>query len=120
IDLMESEKGTFFVTGSPSPTPAGEKILHVLTDEIAKMPNRVILEGHSDSSQFRNSDPSSGYSNWELSADRANAARRLMHSFGLGANRVGEVRGFADQQLWNPSEPTDPRNRRISIVVKFQ
>jgi chemotaxis protein MotB len=120
IDLMESEKGTFFITSSPNPTAAGENILNVLTGEISQLPNRVILEGHSDSSQFRNAGPSTGYSNWELSADRANAARRLMHSFGLAPDRVVEVRGFADQQLLNPADPTDPRNRRISIVIKFQ
>jgi len=120
VDLMESEKGTFFIAGSPSPTPAGEGVLKLLTDEIGKMPNQVIIEGHSDSSQYRNALPSSGYSNWELSADRANAARRLMHSFGLAPRRVVEVRGFADQQPLNPADPTDPRNRRISIVVKFQ
>ena len=120
IELMESEQGTFFIAGSPSPSPAGEKILRVLTGEIAKLPNRVIIEGHSDALPFRNAQPSGGYSNWELSVDRANAARRLMHSFQLPRDRVVEVRGFADQQLLNREKPNDPKNRRISVVVKFQ
>ena len=61
----------------------------------------------------------SGYGNRELSADRANAARRLVSGSGVGAAQVAEVRGFADQMPWNTADPEDPRNRRISVVVKF-
>jgi chemotaxis protein MotB len=119
IDLVETEQGLFFVTGSPIPTSAGERLLAVLAREIGKMPNAVVIEGHTDARPFRNVGPSSGYGNWELSADRANAARRLLHAYGVRPEQAVEVRGFAQQKLLNPADPNDPRNRRISLVVKF-
>jgi chemotaxis protein MotB len=119
IDLLENEQGLFFVTGRAEPTAAGASLLAALAGEIGKMPNRVVVEGHTDALPFRNVVPSSGYGNWELSADRANAARRLLHQYGLRPEQVGEVRGFADQQLYNPANPGDAKNRRISVVVRF-
>lgn len=119
IDLMETEQGLFFVTGSPSPTPQGERMLSILAREIGRMPNQVVIEGHTDARPFRNADATTGYSNWELAADRANAARRLLHSFGMPPSQVVEVRGFADQKPLLPGTPDDPRNRRISLVVRF-
>ena len=83
------------------------------------MPNRVVIEGHTDSRPFRNAAPSSGYGNWELSSDRANAARRLLHAYGLRPQQVVEVRGYADQMLLEGGDPQNARNRRISLVVKF-
>ena len=120
IDLMENAQGTFFEAGGAKPSVEGVKLLRVLAGEIGKMPNRLAIEGHSDSQAYRNSAPESGYSNWELSADRANAARRLLHGSGVRPEQVGEVRGFADQRLFNETDPADPRNRRVSVVVKFQ
>jgi chemotaxis protein MotB len=119
IDLLETEQGLFFVTGSPSPTPQGEHLLQLLAQEIGRMPNRVVIEGHTDSRPFRNAAPSSGYGNWELSSDRANAARRLLHAYGLRPQQVVEVRGYADQMLLEGGDPQNARNRRISLVVKF-
>lgn len=119
IDLMETEQGLFFVSGSPSPTDAGTRLLRALASELGGMPNRMIIEGHTDARPFRNAAPASGYGNWELSVDRANAARRLLHGFGIQSAQVVEVRGFADQQLVNPADPNDPRNRRVSVVVKL-
>jgi chemotaxis protein MotB len=60
------------------------------------------------------------YGNWELAADRANAARRVLQSDGVRPEQVVEVRGFAAQHLLNPNDPNDPRNRRVSVVVRFQ
>ena len=119
IDLLETEQGLFFVTGSSSPTAQGEHLLQLLADEIGKMPNSVVIEGHTDSRPFRNAAPSSGYGNWELSTDRANAARRLLHAHGVRPQQVVEVRGFADQKLLEAGDPESPRNRRVSLVVKF-
>jgi chemotaxis protein MotB len=119
IDLVETEQGLFFVTGSPVPTRAGERLLAVIAKELGKMPNAVVIEGHTDARPFRNAGPSSGYGNFELSADRANAARRLLHTYGVRPEQAVEVRGFAQQKLLNPADPNDPRNRRISLVVKF-
>jgi chemotaxis protein MotB len=120
VELLESEQGMFFVTGSPSPTPAGQNLLKLLATELARMPNGVVIEGHSDSKPFRNASPSNVYGNWELSTDRANAARRLLLASGLQPHQVAEVRGFADQKLLTPKEPENPKNRRVSVVVKFQ
>ncbi len=119
IDLLENEQGLFFVTGSPAPTPQGERILVLLAAEIGKLPNSVVIEGHTDARPFRDANASSGYSNWELATDRANAARRLLHSYGVAPRQVVEVRGFADQKPLVPDAPDDPRNRRISLVVRF-
>lgn len=118
IDLTETEKGMFFVSGQSAPTPAGEELLRRLGSEIAKLPNQIIIEGHTDSRPFRTSDPY-GYSNWELSTDRANAARRLLLRAGVRAGQIVEVRGFADERLLNPADRNDPRNRRVSLVIKF-
>jgi len=119
IDLVESEEGMFFVTGSPDPTPAGERLLGTLAHELARMGNPIVIEGHTDAHPFRNAGPTSGYTNWELSADRANAARRVLHRYGVGAGQVAEVRGFADRKPMKPDAPGDAGNRRISVVVKI-
>ena len=120
IDLLETEQGMFFVTGSPAPTPAGERLLQMLAAQLGRMPNSLVIEGHTDARPFRGAGPSSRYTNWELAADRANAARRLMQTEGLRDAQVVEMRGFADQRLLNPKDQNDPRNRRVSVVVRFQ
>ena len=119
IDLLETEQGMFFVTGNASPTPQGQNLLRVLAREMAALPNRLAIEGHTDARPFRNASPAEGYSNWELASDRANAARRLLHMFGVRPEQVVEVRGFADQRPFVPEDRMDTRNRRVSIVVKF-
>lgn len=119
IDLTETEKGLFFVSGRSAPTPEGEHLLSLLGEQIAGLPNAVVIEGHTDAQPFRNSELAAGYSNWELSVDRANAARRLLHQYGVRGQQVVEVRGFADQKLLYPENVNDARNRRVSLVVKF-
>jgi chemotaxis protein MotB len=79
------------------------------------LPNRLLIEGHTDATPYSND---LTYSNWELSADRANAARRLLQQDGVRADQVSQVRGYADQLLRVKSNPFDPGNRRISILVK--
>jgi OmpA family len=74
------------------------------------------MEGHTDSKQYP---PGAIYTNWELSADRANAARRLMQENGIRADQVTQVRGFADQKLRKADSPMDPSNRRISLIVQY-
>lgn len=120
IDLTETEQGMFFISGSANPTDAGGHLLRVLATELAKLPNTIAIEGHTDARPFRRAGPSTGYGNWELAVDRGNAARRLLHSYGVRPGQVVEVRGYADQKLLNPDDPNDPRNRRVSVVVKFQ
>ncbi len=118
IQLIEgSDEIMFFKPGSAVLTPQGEVILKAIGMELGKLPNRLVIEGHTDGSDLARAD---GYSNWELSADRANVARRVMMSSGLASGQVREVRGFAGNRLRVQSDPLDPRNRRITIVVLNQ
>jgi len=116
IELMESEKGTFFASGVAEPSEDGREILVMLAHELAKLPNTISIEGHTDAKPFAGR---GSYSNWELSADRANSARRMMQENGLGPRQVTQVRGYADQRLRKPAAPEDASNRRISVVVQY-
>src|SRR5208282_5711043 len=116
IELLESEKGTFFDSGSSTLNKSGQEIAALLAAELGKAPNQVSIEGHTDAKPYAGK---SSYSNWELSADRANAARRLMQQSGLRGDQVSQVRGFADQRLRMAKDPLDPSNRRVSIIVQY-
>jgi len=117
IELLETEQGMFFQSGSPTPSQQGREILALIVGELNKLPNRVALEGHTDAKPFRGAN---SYTNWELSVDRANSARRLMVENAFPAERIAEVRGFADRQLRHPGEPENPANRRISLIVMYE
>ena len=84
--------------------------------ELGKLPNEVSIEGHTDSKPYAGM---RDYGNWELSSDRANAARRLMQQKGVGLNQVSQVRGFADQKLRKADNPLDSSNRRITLIVQY-
>jgi chemotaxis protein MotB len=116
IELLETETGVFFDSGRPAPNPTGNELLTHLAQEVGKLPNTVSIEGHTDAKQF----PGQDYSNWELSTDRANAARKIMEQNGLRSDQVMEVRGYADRQLRHPEEPESASNRRISLIVRYQ
>jgi chemotaxis protein MotB len=115
IELLENSKGIFFESGKPEPTEVGRQVLMALSKEIGKIPNRVSIEGHTDATPYG----SDAYSNWNLSSDRANEARKLMEKTGLASNQVSQIRGFADQALRNPQNPRDPANRRVSLIVQY-
>ena len=116
IELTESATGTFFDSGSPRISGDGADLIKMLAQELGKLPNKVALEGHTDSKQY----PAGAlYTNWELSSDRANAARRLMQENGIREDQVTQVRGFADQRLRKGDDPLDPSNRRISLIVQY-
>jgi chemotaxis protein MotB len=116
IELMEAANGTFFDSGSSKLNRDGSELLNKLAEELGKLPNKLSIEGHTDSKPYATS---GNYGNWELSSDRANAARRLMQSSGIRADQVTQVRGFADQRLRKPENPLDPSNRRISVIVQY-
>jgi chemotaxis protein MotB len=116
IELMESASGTFFDSGSPKLNADGRELLITLAQELSKLPNKISLEGHTDSKPYATA---GNYSNWELSTDRANAARRLMQANGIGLGQITQVRGFADQRLRKPQDPLDPSNRRVSLIVQY-
>ena len=115
IELAESSNGNeFFALASAAMTPTMKQTLEIVSRELAPLRNPVVIEGHTDAAQYAGL-----YSNWELSTDRANAARRVLEGAGLSGGRVVEVRGLADRELRNPENPLDPRNRRITIFLPF-
>ncbi len=116
IELLESASGTFFGSGSTVPNQDGKELLVLLAAELGKLPNKLSIEGHTDSKPYAGA---RGYGNWELSADRANAARRLMQQNGIREDQVSQVRGYADQRLRNSKDALDPSNRRISLIVQY-
>jgi chemotaxis protein MotB len=116
IELSESASGTFFDSGSATLNSDGAGLLNTLAQELGQLPNKLSIEGHTDSQPYA---PSAAYGNWELSTDRANAARRVMQAQGIRADQVTQVRGFADQRLRKPNDPLDPSNRRISVIVQY-
>jgi chemotaxis protein MotB len=117
IELLEDKNGTFYQSGSASLSPSGQELLALLAAELKTLPNQLLIEGHTDAAQYSTD---ANYSNWELSADRANSARRLLQADGVRADQVTQVRGYADQFLRVKSNPYDPSNRRITILVKNQ
>jgi chemotaxis protein MotB len=115
IELVDAEAQTFFATGSAALAPGTEKVLEVIARELGQLKHSIVIEGHTDSRPYAATDI---YSNWELSADRANAARRVMERSGLQGGQVRGVRGYADRQLRFGETPLDARNRRVSVIVE--
>jgi chemotaxis protein MotB len=116
IELLETEKGLFFESGSPAPSKQGQELIVKLAHELGKLPNPLVIEGHTDSKPFSQAGQ---YSNWELSTDRANAARRLMLTSGLRPDQVKQVRGYSDQKLRHINDPEAASNRRVSVIVRY-
>lgn len=114
IQLIEgSSDVSFFKPGSATLSMKGELILKTIAMELQKLSNQLVIEGHTDASDLSQSED---YTNWELSADRANAARRAMETK-LNPGQVYQVRGYADKKPRFKDDPYDPRNRRITILV---
>lgn len=117
IELIESGSGqTFFPNGSAHMNHVTVIALQLIGEELRALRAPIIIEGHTDAGRFGTS---ASYTNWELSADRANAARRELESVGIDESRIVEVRGMADRNLRVPSNPMAPANRRISILLPF-
>ena len=116
IELLESSSGTFFETGKPGLNDDGRDLLRALAEQLGKLPNHISIEGHTDAKPYA---ANRDYSNWELSSDRANSARRLMQISGLRSDQISQVRGYADQKLRVPANPLEPSNRRISLIVQY-
>jgi chemotaxis protein MotB len=115
IQLIEgSEDVSFFRPGSANLSIKGELILKTIAMELSKLENQLVIEGHTDAADYGGRDE---YSNWELSADRANAARRAMMENELKSGQVFHVRGYAANRLRVREDPYDHRNRRITILV---
>ena len=116
IELQERSESVFFDVGTSNMNAEAREILHVIAAEIGSLPNRLIVEGHTDSRPYSRAD---GYTNFELSADRANSARRILVQNGVREAQIEEVRGYADSHLRDAADPMNVTNRRISIIIKF-
>ncbi len=118
IELLESEKDVFFEIGTSELNSKAKHLLRIIGEKLSKLDNEIIIEGHTDSRSYQNG--LLGYTNFELSADRANSARRVLIEGGIKENQIAEIRGYADKKLRNPNNPLDVVNRRISIIVKYK
>ena len=116
IELLETERGLFFDSGSSKLSPRGDEILRLLAGQLKLLPNKLLIEGHTDAKPYSSD---TGYTNWELSADRANMARRVVQDAGVSMDQIAQVRGFADRHLRKPEDPIDPGNRRVSVIVQY-
>ena len=116
VELMEKTSSLFFDPGSAVLKPRSIDLLSVVGKELGGLKHPVVIEGHTDSQPLHGP---RGYSNWELSADRANSARQAMEQHGLAAAQVLAVRGYADRKLLRPDNPLHFSNRRVSILVAY-
>jgi chemotaxis protein MotB len=114
IQLLESQTTSFFAVGSAVLSPRGVEAISAIGRTIGSLGYDLALEGHTDSLPYAGPGP---YTNWELSTDRANSARRVLEGTGVNPASVKSIRGYADTRLRFPNRPDDPRNRRIAILV---
>ena len=117
IELIESQHEAFFEVGTARLNDKAFELLKTIGKKLATLDNKLIVEGHTDARPYQND--GTGYTNYELSSDRANSARRVLVIGGVRENQVEEIRGYADKKLRNPSNPFDVFNRRVSIIVKY-
>jgi len=114
IQIVDKQNRPMFDMGSAKLMPYTREILRELSRFINQVPNHISISGHTDTTAYSTQ---SGYSNWELSADRANAARRALLEGGMDEAKVARVVGLASSVLFDKADPQNPINRRISIVV---
>jgi chemotaxis protein MotB len=115
IQIVDEGNRPMFDSGSAVVKPYMRELLQELGNVLSEVPNRLTVEGHTDAQAFAGGDR--GYSNWELSADRANSSRREMVAGGLPEARMLRVQGLASSKLLDAQAPLSPVNRRISIIV---
>ncbi len=116
IELVDESQSFFFDVGTSNIKPEAILILDVIAKQLSEIPNHIVVEGHTDARPYLGGN---GYSNFELSAERANSARRVLMDKGLNTKQIVEIRGYADSRLRNKANPLDVTNRRISILVKY-
>jgi chemotaxis protein MotB len=115
IQLVDQDRQSMFPSGTAEMHDRTRLLLQKVSQIIARLPNRISISGHTDSTPFRGG--ANGYGNWELSTDRANASRRVIVESGIPQTRIDNVIGKADSDPLIASDPTNPANRRISIVL---
>jgi chemotaxis protein MotB len=116
IQIVDDQNRPMFDLGGTSLKSYTDRILRELAKYLNSVPNRVSLTGHTDTTPY-STQAGSGYTNWELSADRANAARRALEAGGMASDKVSRVVGLSSSVLFDKTNPRNPINRRISIIV---
>jgi chemotaxis protein MotB len=117
IEVMESANDVFFEVGTSQLKPSAVRLMEAIGGQLKQLSNKVVIEGHTDSRPYPGISPN--YTNFELSADRANSARRALTAGGVGDKQIAEIRGYADSLLRDRKDPFNVVNRRISIIVKY-
>ncbi len=117
IQILEEQDKPLFASGSATLLPDPKRLMRQVSEVIQKTSNEISIRGHTDSVPYG---PGSSYTNWELSADRANASRRALENAGMPAVRINNVLGKADSDPLIEDNPRDGRNRRISIILLRQ
>lgn len=113
IQLVDQEGRAMFAGDSPEPLPRTVRLLEAVASVVEALPNRVSISGHTDTQQ----PTTDGYDNWQLSADRANAARRILQDMGVDSDRIFQVTGKSSSEPLYPDDPEMPANRRVSILL---
>ena len=116
IEIIDKADFSMFGLGTTGMAPKAQALIREVAKSVANMPNMVAVRGHTDSLAFAGAERN----NWSLSGERAEATRRLMESGGLNEDRFARIEGVADTAPFNPKDPADPRNRRISIMLMYQ
>ncbi len=114
IQIVDKDKRPMFDSGSAIPKYYSRTILHGLAGVLRQVPNKLSITGHTDATPYVERED---YGNWELSADRANAARRELMSGGISEKKIARVEGFSSSVLFDTTKPHNPVNRRIAIIV---
>jgi chemotaxis protein MotB len=115
IEMLDQGEHSFFDVGSANVHPELVNVLRVIVGNVTRLPNKIAIEGHTDGRPYTGH---LEYSNWELSADHANAARKAMEASGFPETRLDALHGYGSSRLRYPADPLDARNRRIAIVVR--
>jgi len=113
IQLVDSEGKSIFLPGSAELSPGAKSLLKLVSEYIKDMTSRIAVEGHTDGAPLKKGQ----MTNWELSTARASSARKELEADNISSNRIARVVGYADTELLVPDKPTDPKNRRISIIL---
>lgn len=113
IQVVDADRQPMFALGGAAPTPRLRALMQKIVPSLAGLPNAISIAGHTDSLSYRGQDKG----NWELSTDRANAARRVLVEAGLADTRIRSVTGNADRDPLVPADPQNPSNRRVTVIV---
>lgn len=114
IQLTDQDGRSMFPPGHAEPYERTRRVMEQVAIIVQRLPNRLVITGHTDASPFESH---AGYSNWELTADRANATRRILQQNGVPADQIAQVVGNADADPLFPEDPYLPANRRVSILL---